>query len=108
MAYIDREIAIKTAVENYKCNNHIDAVNLVEAMENIPSADVVEVKHGVWIKSIYKEPPIIKDGRLFERAHEVFCCSLCNVKIVGLKHMTFCPFCGAKMDGERKDADGKD
>lgn len=43
MAYIDREIAIKTAVENYKCNNHIDAVNLVEAMENIPSADVVEV-----------------------------------------------------------------
>lgn len=43
MAYIDREIAIKTAVENYKCNNHIDAVCLVEAMESIPAADVVEV-----------------------------------------------------------------
>lgn len=65
-------------------------------------ADVVEVKHGEWIKSIHKETPIIKDGRLFEKEHEVFCCSVCDVKIVGLRNMSFCPFCGAKMDGERK------
>lgn len=67
-----------------------------------PTADVVEVKYGEWIKSIHKETPIIKDGRLFEKEHEVFCCSVCDVKIVGLRNMSFCPFCGAKMDGERK------
>ena len=66
-------------------------------------ADVVEVKHGKWIKSIHKEAPIIKDGRLFEKAHEVFCCSVCDVKIVGLRDMSFCPFCGARMDGERRE-----
>lgn len=44
MAYIDREVAIKTAVTNAKINNQFDAVILVEAMEDIPTADVVEVK----------------------------------------------------------------
>lgn len=65
-------------------------------------ANFVELKQGEWIKSIHKETPIIKDGRLFEKEHEVFCCSVCGVKIVGLRNMSFCPFCGAKMDGERK------
>lgn len=76
--------------------------NVIELVEDTPTADVVEVKHGEWIKSIHKEAPIIKDGRLFEKEHEVFCCSVCDVKIVGLRNMSFCPFCGAKMDGERK------
>lgn len=75
---------------------------MVSIVEEQPTADVVEVKHGEWIKSIHKETPIIKDGRLFEKEHEVFCCSVCDVKIVGLRNMSFCPFCGAKMDGERK------
>jgi rubrerythrin len=61
-------------------------------------ANLVELKQGEWIKSIHKETPIIKDGRLFEKEHEVFCCSVCGVKIVGLRNMSFCPFCGAKMD----------
>lgn len=43
MAYIDKEIAIKIAVKKAKCNNQFDAIELVEAMEDIPTADVVEV-----------------------------------------------------------------
>ena len=43
MAYIDRDKAIETAVQNYKGVTQFDAIELVEAMENIPAADVVEV-----------------------------------------------------------------
>lgn len=46
MAYIDRRVAIKTAVENYKCTNQFDVLEMVEKMEAIPTADVTEVK---WI-----------------------------------------------------------
>ncbi len=43
MAYIDRETAIKTAVENYKRVTQFDAMDLADAMESIPTADVEEV-----------------------------------------------------------------
>lgn len=43
MAYIDRGVAIKTAVENYKCSNQFDVLEMIEAMEAIPAADVAEV-----------------------------------------------------------------
>jgi hypothetical protein len=65
MAYIDREIAIKTAVENYKCNNHIDAVNLVEEMESIPTADVVSIETvKAWLTALAKlnKNNVLDDG----------------------------------------------
>lgn len=99
--YIERE-AVINVVANNPYNVAFKTSKTIQEIENLPSADVVEVKHGYWIKSIHKETPIIKDGRFFEKEHEVFCCSVCDVKIVGLKDMSFCPFCGAKMDGERK------
>ena len=85
----------------------LNVPKLLNWLKSQPTEDVVEVKHGKWIKSIHKEAPIIKDGRLFEKAHEVFCCSVCDVKIVGLRDMSFCPFCGAKMDGERRETDAE-
>lgn len=94
---------LKYIEETQICNAEISTVyECAMRVTEQPIADVVEVKHGEWIKSIHKETPIIKDGRLFEKEHEVFCCSVCDVKIVGLRNMSFCPFCGAKMDGERK------
>ena len=100
--YIEREKAWR------KVNRAKNIEEALKLIDSLPTADVVEVKHGEWIKSIHKETPIIKDGRLFEKEHEVFCCSVCDVKIVGLRNMSFCPFCGAKMDGERKcDNDGE-
>jgi len=98
MAYIDREIAIKTAVENYKCNNHIDAVNLVEAMENIPSADVVEVVHAYW-----REGAFLKVGGLVKCYPSVICsdCGITFYDIINNHNYMYryCPNCGAKMDG---------
>jgi hypothetical protein len=106
--YIDADKFLESQIERCggvmpiigTCTMDNEALSWV--VEKTPTADVVEVKHGYWIESIHKETPIIKDGRFFEKEHEVFCCSVCDVKIVGLRNMSFCPFCGAKMDGERK------
>ena len=63
-----------------------------------PTADVVEVRHGGWIHS--------ERGFDVPRDYE---CSLCHSPD-GIKHFyrgephyAFCPNCGAKMDGERKE-----
>ena len=58
-----------------------------------PSADVVEVRHGHWIE---KPNPWGQDGS------HTYICSECNERISVLgTPLRYCPFCGAKMDGER-------
>lgn len=55
---------------------------LIEEINNIPSADVVEVRHGRWIGKVYK-------------------CSLCGKWVDPLQgdaDMNYCPNCGAKME----------
>ncbi len=55
----------------------------LEEIDKLPTADVVEVKHGEW--DINGE----------------FCqCSVCD-NFAGYDY-DYCPYCGAKMDGERK------
>ena len=62
-------------------------------MRMIPTADVAEVKHGEWIKRSF----IVFDDVIKEGYH----CSVCRTTWdVDTKH---CPYCGAKMDGERKE-----
>ena len=54
-----------------------------------PTADVAEVKHGEWIYNV-----------------KYYSCSICAGKRFNLLLGTdaeFCPYCGAKMDGERRD-----
>lgn len=61
-----------------------------------PTADVVEVRHGEWVFS--------KLG-----GRDAWVCSLCGAGFTGenaewiAKEHNFCPKCGAKMDGERKE-----
>lgn len=62
-------------VETEKCS---------EIPKNCPAADVVPVVHGVW-----------------RNGYRVQTCSVC--KGTGKKSWKFCPYCGAKMDGERKE-----
>ena len=90
MAYIDREAAIKIAVENYKSNNQFDVLEMVEAMEDIPIADVAEVKHGEWRLRPDGSGTCNQCGRTqkavwdYDNAQE------------------YCGKCGAKMDGGKK------
>lgn len=71
-----------------------DMYDLEDFLEEVPTADVVEMKHGEW-------------------KHECVECSVCKRNISeicdadsyltsGIEYeLLFCPFCGAKMDGRR-------
>ena len=68
-----------------------------------PTADVVEVRHGEWIGTEYDgyaDGNPVYDKWECSKCHEEYCYEgeppLYN----------YCPNCGAKMDGERREDDG--
>nr|DAZ53789.1 MAG TPA: Rubrerythrin heme iron peroxidase [Caudoviricetes sp.] len=57
-----------------------------------PTADVKEVKHGQW--------NTVLDESILEHYNndvDIFACSICGIK--SKRPTKFCPFCGARMDG---------
>ena len=64
--------------------------NTYKDIESIPAADVVERKHGKWIR----ENLASTSGGVYPVVH----CSECN--IVGYWEPKYCPNCGARMDGD--------
>ena len=95
--YIERDEAVRKALE--ACVkvvghgiSHIDAVDIAEAIDDIPAADVVEVRHGYWIEQL--------DGTHYcsECGHDATY-TFDGTEICGIG----CPFCYAKMDGGNKD-----
>lgn len=89
--YIERSAAIKAA-------KHAWAKGLEPSqyIEILPAADVAPVVHGRWMK----------------RRNGGTLCSRCGHytqykgQVLDMSEAIACPWCGAKMDGERKD--GKD
>ena len=62
----------------------------IEMLEDMPTADVVEVKHGEWKHSDKARHWTGKDE-----------CSVCTYHTYDrddLSHLNYCPYCGAKMD----------
>ena len=95
MSYIEREAALK-AITEHPSNIAPFTRKAIDAIKNIPTADVVEVRHGEWLLPLTDEPWRIG----------YFCrCSVCNKINRGhtLSIPSFCENCGAKMDGERKE-----
>ena len=92
--YIEREAAIKSAVCALNGVSQIVAVDVVDALEGVPAADVSEVQYGCW--------------RVIEnRLHLDVKCSVCNSSFYVYKQgqyridqSNYCPNCGAKMDGK--------
>lgn len=66
----------------------LSAKDVVERINEIPTADVQEVKHGIWTT----KRTLYHDGETY--------CSLCDYESEA-KHK-YCPSCGAKMDEEVK------
>ncbi len=92
--YIKRE-AVLRAVQGQRSPCRSPAQNrmldcLKAAVIRISAADVAPVVHGRWVFG--------GDGCVI--------CSECNEEESNNNHRNYCPNCGAKMDGERKD--GKD
>ena len=108
--YIDREALIKSAEKQRVVIK--DGTSVAEAMriqgkafrkcvETVPTADVVEVRHGYWIH----EPPYIAPNGKYLKASE---CSNCHAIFVSngnepYSDHPYCCECGAKMYGERKE-----
>lgn len=66
-----------------------DGREVVQILEDIPAADVVPVVHGTWERIPYS----------FAGGYRCSCCGQKTMENFWL----YCPNCGAKMDGERKE-----
>lgn len=64
---------------------------VLEYAENLPTADVVEVRHGKWIDNGERDRNGVPKPFAIS-------CSVCGSS-AGNSWMRYCPDCGAKMDG---------
>lgn len=64
----------------------------VNVLDEVPAADVVEVKHGRWINERW-------EGLSSFSAE----CGLCGKRTLAYFHYSYCPNCGAKMDGGQEE-----
>ena len=102
MAYIDKEL-FKQDIKMRYCNNcarpneikcracHVD--DMLGEIEDAPTANVEEVKHGQWIP--YEQPCGM--GYSTPNYKPTHYCSNCEG--LGWEFYRKCPHCGAKMDG---------
>ena len=99
--YIAREALIKSAgiFEAQACARgygrsilHLAKAWLLNEVNKAPTADVVEVVHGEWLKS---------EGDCWWEGSEARFCSCCGqgINVECVHWFKFCTNCGAKMDG---------
>ena len=91
--YIERESLLEKAEEIEWWNEttgFYDHIRIVHAydVEDAPATDVVEVKHGEWMK---------KPARFGSR-YDMYGCSVCGWTYTFHPDYNYCPRCGAKMD----------
>lgn len=102
--YIERGALIEMLNNKAKTDHEMGLYNhgaltesFIRFVERQPAADVVEVRHGEWV---------IKTD---DYDNEYMMCSCCKDEFYPVDADTvdstpnYCPNCGAKMDGERKD-----
>lgn len=81
----------KAEREGRDCNGYTDALFHLKTM---PTADVVEVKHGHWEKRYSKHTDHLGTFLKYDGDFCSFCGALGDGK--------YCSECGARMDGERR------
>ena len=72
---------------------------IIDEIENMPAANVAEVRHGRWNPEICES--ISKRNRLIE--YKVYSCSLCG-RSNGRIKKKYCPNCGALMKEDKHEA----
>lgn len=95
--YVDANLIklVGLPFEDVNHNVYFSLTDVRKAIEQTPTADVVEVRYG---NAIY--------GDHDEWWGAVYECSICGEKwmLESSSYKThYCPYCGAKMDGERKE-----
>ena len=101
--YISREAALKAANEwvSEACMAPVMRVSrLFDKLAKVPAADVAEVHHARWEEADWREYDAQR-GETICFPKEAIVCSDCRnaFKKESLRIQSFCPACGAKMDG---------
>ena len=92
--YIDVDKVLEIAIIHKDFGQCIaDLVSLKEVLRDTPTADVAEVIHSEWHTNTVRMNSITITCRNCHRTEEI---SVTN-------DFKYCPHCGAKMNGERKD-----
>ena len=94
--YISRQVALDALpkpkiceyMDEFGAGRNSCAYDAEKAIKDVPAADVVQVRHGKWTH----KPDVY--GFVY--------CSECDYELHA-NSTSFCPNCGAKMDGERKE-----
>lgn len=97
--YINREDTIKAIESETYRHDYLDHV--IDIIEDIPSADVAPIRHGMWVDvdrmQMHDLHGVLTWGNSFK-------CTECQFKTFAVEgHMAqyrYCPNCGARMDGE--------
>ena len=86
--YIKRE----TILNHYKKCSFAMVKAVIAYIEDLPAADVVEVRHGRW-----------KYKRTTDDGFAIVKCTECDEEAFAMAYFVregeYCPHCGAKMDG---------
>ena len=100
---ISRAAAIAWFFLPYSNEESYSNLDVERALKAIPAVNAAPVVHGRWIKMVGMMPP---------EYHGHYECSRCQWHMKGLRNswtreeeLTYCPNCGAKMDGERRDSE---
>ncbi len=94
---IKREDAIKEANTWSMFGND----NLESRLKRLPSADVVEVRHGKWSHNY------IKDGMKYTDWFNLHCSVCGEMQRDAWGKWDYCPYCGAKMDEEEQEHENR-
>ena len=87
MAYIERESAIKSLLDDSPEQVSYSREDAADCIRYMDAADVVTVRHGRWLGSKHK---------IFSNTYD-YVCSKCGCDYA-LAEYNYCPNCGAKMD----------
>ena len=73
-----------------------DYDSCIKFCQSLPTADVVEVRHGRWVKELWSS----KGGAYYN----AYRCSECNAAYMEIEYgYNYCPNCGADMRGDEDD-----
>ena len=94
--YIERQRAIVDACNSLELYPS-EYAKLEDALNRIPTADVVEIRSGRWIgiDSLFWKPTHSGDIPVFRKTYR---CSECRRRTAIAEN--YCPHCGCKMDKE--------